>query len=180
LEDEWYNVDVTWADQETLTREWFGQRTELFETTHVADKDTPWGIEYQYDLPTLAKDGLCPVLFGEENGEKTMVKSIDQAFDEMQNEQGRYEITLYPSTTVTAKKELKVSLTGASFTREILPKAASITFLGVKVKVTMVSYYMAELSAGSVTLNSAVTMDKVQFEYTSLNKNGYTLKKNNW
>lgn len=180
LEDEWYNVDVTWADQETLTREWFGQRTEFFETTHVADKDTPWGIKYQYDLPTLAKDGLCPVLFGEENGEKTMVKSIDQAFDEMQNEQGRYEITLYPSTTVTAKKELKVSLTGASFTREILPKAASITFLGVKVKVTMVSYYMAELSAGSVTLNSAVTMDKVQFEYTSLNKNGYTLKKNNW
>ncbi len=180
LEDEWYNVDVTWADQETLTREWFGQATETFETTHVADKDTPWGIAYQYDLPTLAKDGLCPVLLGEENGEKTMVKSIDQAFDKMQNEQGRYEITLYPSTTVTAEKELQVALTGASFTREVLPKVASITFLGVKVQVTTIRYYMAELSAGSVTLNSAVTMKNVQFEYTSLHKNGYRLTGNRW
>ncbi len=180
LEDEWYNVDVTWADQEMLTREWFGQPTELFETTHVADKGEPWGITYQYDLPTLAKEGLCPVLFGEENGEKTMVKSIDAAFDKMQNEQGRYEITLYPATAVTAEKELQVSLTGASFTREVLPKAESITFLGVKIQVSWVSYYMAELTAGNVTLNSALTMDKVQFEYTSLNKNGYAFDKNNW
>lgn len=179
LEDEWYNVDVTWGDQDELTREWFGQATALFQTTHVADKDEPWGITYQYALPTLAAEGLCPVLFGEEGGETSMVKSIDEAFEKMQNEQGRYEITLYPSTTVTTEKGLQISLTGASFETEILPKAESITFIGAKVQLSFISFDLAELTAGNVTLNSAVTLEKVNFEYSSLDKNDYTLTKNN-
>ena len=178
LENEWYCVDVTWADQTQLTREWFGKRATEFMTTHVADTEYAFGIQYQYELPKLASVGLCPVLFGEEKGEKTMEKSIDAAFAKMQNGQGRYEITLYPDTKLTQEKGLELSWEGAAFA-SALPQVEHITFIGRYRKESLVTYYLAGLQAGEISLQCDVTLQNVRLDYDKLIKNGYMLTKNN-
>lgn len=174
LGGEWYAVDVTWSDQTQLNREWFGKAAAEFKTTHTADASAEWGVAYQYEFPALSSSALCPVLYGEENGGYEMAGSIDEAFEKMQNEAGRYEIILYPDTKITAEKGMDILLQGASFSADI-PKVAHLQFTGEKVKTGFLSYELSPLSANEVTLNANVTMQYVQFSYTKLNKNGYTL-----
>ena len=95
LDDEWYNVDVTWDDgyekndASLVGREWFGVPATEFARNHVADTpDGGLGGSYQFALPTLSEKSLSPVVFGEKYGEKTWCVSIDAAFEKMTNEGG--------------------------------------------------------------------------------------------
>lgn len=178
LDGEWYTMDLTWSDQTTYTRDWFGKASTEFAKTHIADTSETWGIEYQYDLPTLASAGLCPVYYGEENGEYEMEKSLEAAFEKMTNQQGRYEIILYPDTKYTAQKSVEISLSGGYFAGAT-PSVAHLQITGKKVKVNILSYYLAKLSAGEISLGSNVTLRYVDFDYTKLNKNGYALTESN-
>ncbi|MBQ9113452.1 MAG: hypothetical protein IJY05_00840 [Clostridia bacterium] len=172
LDGEWYAMDLTWSDQNTYTREWFGKTASAFATSHIADTPKEWGTAYQYNLPALSSTGLCPVRCGEENGEYEMEKSLESAFEKMTNQQGRYEIILYPDTKYTSQNSVEISLSGGYFAGAT-PSVAHLQITGKKVKVGVLSYYLAKLSAGEVTLGSNVTLRYVDFDYTKLNKNGY-------
>ncbi len=129
LEGKWYAVDITWADQEYLLRDYFGQEISDYHATHILDLPTAeWGISYQCEMPTLS-GSLCPVLFGLEGGEKEMVGSIDEALAKMTDGQGRYEVNVYPDTKVTAQNDIDVYPQGATIrTTKTLPKVGYITF----------------------------------------------------
>ncbi len=160
LDNKWYAVDVTWADQQYLLRDYFGQELTSYNQTHVADLPTSeWGINYQCALPALSQ-GLCPVLVGEEGGKPTMVSTIDEGLLSMTNERGRYLITVYPATTVTAENGLTVYPYGATvFNTATLPKVGHITFeSGVK-------GYVSEINTlQKITLQSSITMDGLDYD----------------
>jgi len=178
LDEEWYAVDVTWGDQQYLLRSYFGQELADYNATHIADKSTAFGANYQCVLPTLSQ-GLCPVLLSKDGETPVMQSSIDSAFEKMTDEGGRYEITLYPDTKVTAQKGEMLSPSGAKiFTAEALPKVAFITFKGWRkyTDATHTQYYQAKLAtAKPITLQCSVRMDKVLYEEASWIKNGHML-----
>ena len=108
-----------------------------------------------------------------------MQPSIDLAFKQMTDEKGRYVITLYPDTKVTAEKGETIYHIGAKiFSAETLPKVNFITFRGWReyADSTHTLYYQAELkTAKPITLQCNVRMDKVTYSETSWIKNGYVL-----
>ncbi len=192
LDGKWYAVDATWADQpdnesyggDLLLREYFGIERAEYHATHVVDPATAdwkneredddnfkWGVEYQCPMPTLSGE-LCPVRLTEEGGETKIVGSLEEAFALMTNEEGRYEITLYPHTTVTENStELIIYPFEAKiFTATTLPKVAHITLNG-----SNPSYYMKLVSTNPLTLQSNLTLAGIVCDTSSWNTNGYRI-----
>ncbi len=178
LDEDWYAVDVTWGDQQYLLRRYFGQELADYNATHIADTPTQFGSAYQCALPALSQ-GLCPVLLSKDGETPLMQPSIDSAFEKMTDEGGRYEITLYPDTKVTAKKGEMLAPSGAKiFAAETLPKVAYITFKGWKkyIDIAHTQYYQTELAtAKPITLQCGVRMDKVTYDEASWIQNGHLL-----
>ncbi len=193
LNEKWYAVDATWADYpddaafdggDVLLRNYFGIERAEYAATHKADlpvadwtgtgnlpEEESWGVAYQCPLPTLSGE-LSPVRLTEENGESKIVGSLDEAFALMTNEGGRYEITLYPQTTVTEATGLIIYPKAAEiFTATTLPKVAYLTIKGSDAK-----YSMELLCDHSIKLQSNVTLDGVDCNTASWNKNGYSLR----
>ncbi|MBE7078552.1 MAG: hypothetical protein E7380_01680 [Clostridiales bacterium] len=173
---DWYAVDVTWGEQECLLRSWFGKEKNEFLSLHEATTpDVGWGIDYQCALPTLAEGNLCPVLFSDGESEGIFVSSVDKAFTLMTNEQGRYEITLYPDTTVTARNDIDIYPLEAAFCTA-LPKAQSITFIAERLYVEGNHYYQPEISTdNALTLQSSIFLKDVELKAPSIKKNGHLL-----
>lgn len=178
LDENWYAVDVTGGDQQYLLRSYFGQELSEHYDTYIADNNSIMGLTYQCVLPVLSQ-GLCPVLLSKDGGTPLMQPSIDAAFKQMTDEKGRYVITLYPDTKVTAEKGETIYHIGAKiFSTETLPKVNFITFRGWReyADSTHTLYYQAELkTAKPITLQCNVRMDKVTYSETSWIKNGYVL-----
>lgn len=183
VDGEWYNVDVTWddgyeaSDARFVSREWFGVSATEFARTHVANTpDNGLGTSYQFALPTLSKKSLSPVLFGETGGEKTWCVSIDQAFEKMTNEGGRYEVKLYPTSQVLVDCDLTLYPTGARFTRA-MPKVKELAFVGefVYTNKWLGRGYMPDLTCNQgLVLQGKLVLDSVYLSTPSLVKNGYT------
>ncbi len=175
LEDKWFAVDITWADQENfLLREYFGQDLASYNATHAVDLPTSdWGTGYQCALPTLS-GGLCPVVVGEVGGEKLMVYSLDEAAHRMTYSGTSYEVTLYPHTSVTKAKDIFVYPYGAKFmTTTKLPEAEHITFTS-----DTDPAYEAEIeTVNTLTLQSDITMKGLTYDPLKWNKNGYAILK---
>ncbi len=143
IDGSWYVVDVTWGDpyaasEAILVREWFGEYGDNYVSTHLLSTPTienggvqveNWGADYQVEMPTLGGE-LCPVLFGREGEEKIMLPNIESALALME-EGGRYEIILYPSTTVI-EGWTGVTLLNDYATLSVtdLPNVEKITFIG--------------------------------------------------
>ncbi len=185
LNEKWYAVDITWADIGAFDRWYFGTPLEDYKATHKEDLPTAnWGIEYQCALPELS-DGLSPVLLGEEGKAARLVASIDDAFKCMTNEGGRYEITLYPHTSVSKNSKIDVYNYGDYFESKTLPKAAHITFVGsYEYGFEYAAYYPSQIDViESVTLQCDITLKDVYvYLYTDETgkeevwvKNGYTV-----
>ncbi len=183
LEEKWYAVDITWADNGAFDRWYFGIPLDDYTATHKLDLPTKkWGVEYQCAMPALSGE-LIPVLVGEEDGEKKMLSTIDEAFKSMTNEQGRYEVILYPETTVAKKSALSIYNYGDYFTTAKLPKVAHITFVGsYQYDPVENAEYPAQLDADNkVQLQCDVTLiDAYVYLYTDMTgeeevwiKNGY-------
>ena len=183
LDDEWYNVDVTWDDgyekndASLVGREWFGVPATEFARTHVADTpDGGLGGSYQFALPTLSEKSLSPVVFGEKYGEKTWCVSIDAAFEKMTNEGGMYEVKLYPTSQVLVDCNLTLYPSGARFTRA-MPKVRELSFIGefVYTDKWLGVGYMPDLTCASgLVLQGKLVLDCVDFSTPSLAENGYT------
>ncbi len=170
LEGKWYAVDITWADDTYLLREYFGQDLSDYNATHELDLPVAeWGTNYQCAMPTLS-GSLCPVLLGKE-GEKTeMVASIDEAFAKMTDEQGSYEVTLYPHTAVTEKNSITIYPYNAKIhTASLLPKVEKITFIGEG------EYQTELLTANTVTLQCNVVMKNVEYTAADWIKGDYKI-----
>ncbi len=191
LDNRWYAVDATWADQpeqgsggeDLLLRSYFGMERTGYAESHQPDESVgyfsategpkSWGVNYQCPMPTL--DGeLCPVQFKEEGGEGKMVKTIDEAFTLMTKEGGRYEITLYPETTVTAKSDISIwpfaPYEARIFTTTVLPKVAHITFTD-----SSQSERMQLTSVNPLTLQGDLTFDGIHCTAQGWAQNGYSI-----
>ncbi len=184
LEGNWYAVDITWADFNTFERYYFGMEPTDYAATHELDLPTSeWGINYQCAMPDLAGE-LTPVLFGVEGGEKYMLPTIESAFEEMTDEGGRYEVTLYPETAVSEKSERTIDCYMDAIYTNVLPKAAHITFIG-REGIDDQGVYTAQVYAydeialrGNITLVSldVYTLDRNENPvWDPWNKNGYTV-----
>ncbi len=189
LDGGWYAVDATWADQpddrayggDLLLRQYFGIERADYHATHEVDPPTAqwngsslkdWGIEYQCPMPTLSGE-LCPVRLTEEGGASKIVGSLEEAFSLMTNAGGRYEITLYPHTTVTENSDLIIYPCEAKiFTATTLPRVAHITIKG-----SDSSHYMELLSANPLKLQSNLTLEGITCDTGRWNRNGYQIKK---
>ncbi len=174
--EDWYGVDVTWGDQEYLLRSWFGkEKTEFLSLHEETTPDVGWGIDYQCAMPTLTKGNLCPVLFNDGTGESRFVASVDKAFALMENERGRYEIILYPDTTVTKRNAIGIYPLEAAF-YTALPKAQSITFTAERLYVSGNHYYQPEINTdNALTLQSSIYLKDVELKAPSIKKNGHLL-----
>ncbi len=172
LDGKWYAVDATWGDDPTYNdRNYFGVELSEYNDTHIVDLPTAeWGVSYQCALPTLSK-GLCPVLVGKEGEERTMAASLDEAFKLMTDEGGRYEVILYPDTTVTEKQNVRVYPQGATVLETTtLPKVAHITFVnGSGERGATIE------TLKTLTLQCGITMDGLQYTSSQWRKNGYTI-----
>ena len=58
-----------------------------------------------------------------------MADTIEDAFAKMQNEGGRYEVILYPDTTLTKKYAVEISAEKAVFST-VFPKVATLKLRG--------------------------------------------------
>lgn len=169
LDDKWYAVDATWGDYVESDgvynlREYFGMELSTYNATHEADLPTDLskedsGISYQCALPTLEK-GLSPVLVGKEGEEKIMVATVEEAFATMTDERGKYEIILYPETSLTEEKGVEIYTEGAYiFETVTLPKVAQITFQS-----SDPNYKATLATLGKVTPQCRIIMDGVTYE----------------
>lgn len=178
LDEKWYLADVTWDDLAMfLSREWLGMLPTDFAKTHIADTPDNTGIDYQYPLPTFAEEELCPVLFGEEDGQTTLLSSVDEAFKNMTNDRGRYEITLYPNSKITEKFAMDIWPVGAcAYTNPPPVKALTVKAKILYANEDKTSYYPAELTTVKpFKLSSDITFINVEFAPQSLVENGYDI-----
>ncbi len=165
LDEKWYAVDITWADVGAFDRWYFGMPLEDYNATHTLDLPTAdWGVLYQCAMPTLSGE-LAPVLFNEEGEEKQMLGSVEEALAKMTDEGGRYEITFYPDTTVTAKSKQSIIAYGDVVAVTKLPKVGHITFIGsTQVDPEYGDTYEAQMGAlGEITLQCDITLKEMGF-----------------
>ncbi len=185
LDGGWYAVDITWADYETFDRWYFGIPLDDYNATHRLDlPKADWGVEYQCAMPTLSGE-LAPVLFCKEGEEKIMVKSLDEALEKMTDEGGRYEVTLYPDSAVSAKSDLPITNYGEVTLKTVFPKVAHIHFIGNEEYDPYYgeSYIAQIISEGEISLQCDITLTKAEFLTTKdgktyiepWKKNGYTV-----
>ena len=169
IDGKWYTVDATWGDQDAnsfLFREWFGKHPTEFAQTHIADTPTTWGKDWQVELPTLAEETLSPVVLRENGGVAQTYASPDYAFVEMRNEDSVYEMKLYPDTTVTADKGIRIYPKGAKFATATLPKVKKLTLVAKVVwegEGADKKGYMPELTAiNPIVLSSTLALSEVK------------------
>ncbi len=184
--DEWITVDATWGDvhyqeKNYINREWLGKSKTEFAQTHTATlPSAAYGVNYQVAMPQIYDGNFTPVLAGEENGEVSWYTSVDAAFTEMQNEQGRYEITLYPDTLVGTKTGIRVYPLGAQFS-STMPKVAHLKLIGKKVYVdqAQTQFWTSTLTySGVLHLRGDLTTESLKLETTMTIRYHYTLTEN--
>ncbi len=187
LEEEWYAVDVTWDDgfestySHIIDRSWFGKAASEFTLSHVADSPANGlNITYQFAMPTLSENTLSPVLLSENQGESVLVGSVDKAFEKMTNEEGVYEITLYPATQVLAEKNMYVYCMSATVSADF-PKVKALYLRGTSVVIdsTVGSIFKPILtSSQTLDLGCDVVLEMFDFETVGLNVGAYSLTLN--
>ena len=182
LKEEWYAVDITWNDgfeysySHVIDRSWFGKSASEFAASHVADSPANgWGITYQFTMPTLSENALSPVYVKENGGKQVMFASLGKAFEKMTNEQGMYEITLYPATKVLSEKGVYVYCSGAVLPLT-LPKVKELYIKGTNTIIDTARYYKSVLFAdGIVTANSNLILEQIDFYAKDLKMGQYKL-----
>lgn len=178
LDGEWYAVDATWADQaDGIFRQYFGIDLKDYKATHSPEPSGNWGIEYQCTLPTLS-GGLCPVRVRKEQEKSVLTASIEKALETMTDEQGAYEITLYPHTEVTTRAKVNIFHRNAKIYATVLPKVKRITFLGRKTRISLADtyFYLTSLTADTkVTLSCNVTFKDVEYTPSQWIKGNYQI-----
>lgn len=183
LENEWYNVDVTWDDgyvgySNLIGRSYFGVGASEFALSHQAQVSETLNGQYQYALPTLSENTLSPVKMAKEGEVALMVGSLDKAFEKMTDEGGRYEVTLYPATNVMVKKGVKLNPVDAIF-HGTLPKVAALHIRVERVVLdeSTGAYLQPILTAkNEVNLQSELTLTALYLQCTALNKGDFTLQ----
>ena len=117
------------------------------------------------------------MLFGEEDGQTTLLSSVDEAFKNMTNDRGRYEITLYTNSKITEKFAMDIWPVGAcAYTNPPAVKALTVKAKILYANEDKTSYYPAELTTVKpFKLSSDVTFINVEFTPQSLIKNGYDI-----
>ncbi len=175
LDGVWYNVDLTWGDQQDtdgyLHREWFASAATSFATTHAADVSTvAYNKNWQYALPELSNKAITPVRMQEGSGTAKTYMSIDAAFEDITDAAKTYTITLCPSTSVTSAKSTKLYLNEYTFAGGDLPQA-DILFVGRTEQGRKVSLR----AKSGITLWSNIYLQEVDLTYPSLYRNGYSI-----
>ncbi len=186
LENEWYTVDVTWDDGfagEFISRQYFGMPASEFALSHIANTaESVWGGDYQFALPTLSENGLSPVIWSVNGGQKTWCVSMDKALEEMTDEGGKYEITLYPTSQILTDRGLVVYPSGGRFSAP-MPKVETLRIQGkfIYTDKTLGWGYMPDLTyRGDLVLNGTLVLDCVALQVSSILENGYAVEcKNN-
>jgi hypothetical protein len=132
-------------------------------------------VNYQVALPRASEQNFTPVLFNEENGTQVWCKSVDEAFGKIENEQGRYEITLYIDSSVTKATRMKVYPKGAQFSTQP-PKAQSILFIGKDLYVSTTKYFASELTfTSTLFLRGDLRLKEIDLKANAVQKNGYKI-----
>ena len=104
-----------------------------------------------------------------------MFASLGKAFEKMTNEQGMYEITLYPATKVLSEKGVYVYCSGAVLPLT-LPKVKELYIKGTNTIIDTARYYKSVLFAdGIVTANSNLILEQIDFYAKDLKMGQYKL-----
>ncbi len=192
VDGEWYYADPTWADKKygktlLVNREWFGTDAVDFAKTHIAytpndDWKEDFDPTYQCGLPNVSEKELVPVLLSENDSEKVLYNSVEEAIGNMENQGSRYEMTLYPTTRITEEENLKIYPYGATFDGE-LPKAKEIIISAERCKIDEdgSQYFLPMITAKKDLLFMGnVTLENVRLYAPSVDINRYTLKTKGW
>ncbi|MBQ8284379.1 MAG: hypothetical protein IJX75_04720 [Clostridia bacterium] len=176
IEDEWYAFDVTWGDMgKYVDRQWFAMEKTEFAKTHTPNTAEPdWDIARRFDLPTLSKKIVCPVVFVDENGSEETLLFMEKAIEKMTNEGGRYEVKLYP-TTKLCSETFMINPVGATWNVR-LPKVEELTISGDILDFGNTFYKLSSLTVkGEQTLSSNIVLKDMYVHFEDLNFGSYAL-----
>lgn len=124
----WYGVDCTFddMDQNGTYHHYFGMSAAQMKQKHRADTAGGVGIDYLYELPALAKNGLAPVELYKNGTYVKQFPNVDAAFSAMQDATASYEVRL--------KTNGGVFLTGSEsrITATRTPRVKHLTISGAK------------------------------------------------
>lgn len=159
----WYDVDLTWEDNETSNRAWIGVPSTEFDTTH--EENSPYnghGETWLYALPTRSTSKLQPVSVSESGGEETYYPNLDTAFASLQNSQSEYTINVCPSTKSAIGEGFTIDPYEVSFTTTTLPQTKKLTLLGKNVSLLNQSVIIAK---NTISINSPIVVENCTLQY---------------
>lgn len=176
LENEWFDVDVTWDDlgDEEISRAWLGKNSSEFSETHIARVPSDgWNLNYQYELPARCDRSLNLVSYGVyASGNYTLAGSVQSAFNEMTGESKKYVVYLYPHTNASKAMGLTVENRGGA-EKVTFPQVTTVLFCGSYTEYADGSYTLSEFTlTGDNVLPCHLGVQDVQLSGGSLDTSG--------
>ena len=93
----WYGVDCTWDDvgNGAFIYDWFGMASEYLDSTHFADSNASFGVDYLYELPQVSARNVELVSLYKSDAYVGIFANVDLAFEAMTDSTADYRIELF-------------------------------------------------------------------------------------
>lgn len=126
LNDEWYHVDLTWDDQDITIYNYFAISQSQIEVDHMIRTSSTLSIDYLYPVPNTPAKSIELVTLYENDIEIGKYASIDEAFNDITNEESDYKIKLDLYKYIESERLLYTISKYEYSISQAFPKAKSI------------------------------------------------------